>query len=164
MSLCDRGLALAISALFNLIYGSGNVHPVYGNYAFSARLDKNGMRRPIIHLLLGNRFTQRVGAANAFKALSEATATAMHSEYENAPDRFSDYYESDPLDFEEFQKQYVFELRDFNSAGVVAANQGLPLNEIPDQRKYEVYGQSIQVSKEQGELCKKVIEDLANKL
>ncbi|NEQ35701.1 MAG: ParA family protein [Okeania sp. SIO3I5] len=161
----DDSSRVAISALFNLIYGSGNVHPVYGNYAFSARLDKNKMRRPIIHLLLGNRFTQRVGAAHAFKALSEETATAMHREYKKAPARFSNYCNgSDPLDFNEFHKQYVFELRDFNSAGVVAANQGLPLNEIPDQRKYEVYGQSIQVSKEQGELCKEVIEDLANKL
>jgi cellulose biosynthesis protein BcsQ len=154
-----------ISALFNLIYGSGQLHPVYGNYTFSVRLSKNDMRRPIIHLLLGNRFTQRVGAAHAFKALSEETANAMYKEYKKDPARFSNYSKgSSPLPFEDFQKQYVFELRDFNSAGVVAANQGLPLNEIADQRVYEVYGKSIQVSKDQGELCKKVIEDLANRL
>jgi cellulose biosynthesis protein BcsQ len=161
----DDSSRVAISALFNLIYGSGQLHPVYGNYTFSVRLNKNGMRRPIIHLLLGNRFTQRVGAAHAFKALSEATANAMYEEYKKDPSRFSNYSNGfTPLPFSDFQKQYVFELRDFNSAGVVAANQGLPLNEIVEQRVYEVYGNKIQVSKEQGELCKKVIEDLANKL
>ena len=46
----DDSSRVAISALFNLIYGSGKIHPVYGNYAFSARLDKNEMRRPIIHM------------------------------------------------------------------------------------------------------------------
>lgn len=161
----DDSSRVAISALFNLIYGSGQIHPVYGNYTFSVRLNKNNMRRPIIHLLLGNRFTQRVGAAHAFKALSEATANAMYREYEKDPARFSNYSNgTTPLVFDDFQAKYVFELRDFNSAGVVAANQGLPLNEIAEQRVYEVYGQKIQVSKEQGELCKKVIEDLANKL
>lgn len=161
----DDSSRVAISALFNLIYGSGQLHPVYGNYTFSVRLDKNNMRRPIIHLLLGNRFTQRVGAAHAFKALSEATANAMYREYKKDPARFSNYSNgTTPLFFDDFQRKYVFELRDFNSAGVVAANQGLPLNEIVEQRVYEVYGQKIQVSKDQGELCKKVIEDLANKL
>ena len=161
----DDSSRVAISALFNLIYGSGKLHPVYGNYTFSARLTNNGMRRPIIHLLLGNRFTQRVGAAHAFKALSEATASTMYSEYKKDPSRFSNYRSgSAPLSFDDFQNQYVFELRDFNSAGVVAANQGLPLNEVANQRIYEVYGQKIQVSKEQGNLCKKVIEDLTDKL
>ena len=161
----DDSSRVAISALFNLIYGSGQVHPVYGNYTFSVRLSKNRMRRPIIHLLLGNRFTQLKGAANAFKALSEATANAMYSEYKKEPSRFSSSSSrSVPLSFDQFQEQYVFELRDFNSAGVVAANQGLPLNGIVDRRSYKVYGKQIQVSKKQGQLCKDVIEDLAHKL
>lgn len=160
----DDSSRVAISALFNLIYGSGKVHPVYGNYTFASRIDNNHMRRPEIHLLLGNRFTQQIGAAHAFRALSEVTAQAMYREYKNAPSRFTNGNTLSISKIEDFHSNYVIELRDFNSAGVVAANQGLPLNEIVNRRTYDVYGERIQVSKEQGELCKEVIETLADRL
>ena len=63
----------------------------------------------------------------------------------------------------DFEREYSFELRDFNSAGVVAANQGISLSKLI-KNEYEVYGKTIQVSKEQSELCKENIEYLVRRL
>ncbi|MEH2228475.1 MAG: hypothetical protein V7K71_02370 [Nostoc sp.] len=58
---------------------------------------------------------------------------------------------------------YSAELRDFNSAGVVAANQGIPLSKM-DKNIYYVYEERIQVAKEQREECRKTIGNLVSKL
>jgi hypothetical protein len=55
-------------------------------------------------------------------------------------------------------------LRDFNSAGVVSANQGLPLSQMLDTSCYKVYNQEIQVSEDQRQLCYDVIQGLVEKL
>ena len=86
----------------------------------------------------------------------------MYEEYCKNPERFI-AAEVVPTSQREFEEVYSVELRDFNSAGVVAANQGIPMSRM-DKNKYEVYGEQIQVAKEQRDLCKKTIEDLVNKL
>jgi CRISPR/Cas system CSM-associated protein Csm5 (group 7 of RAMP superfamily) len=113
-------------------------------------------------LLLGNRFTQQKGAANAFKSLSSEAIKKMYAEYQNHPDRFTSI--GSPVEDQgKFAKEYSSELRDFNSAGVVAANQGIPLSKL-SRNAYIVYGQSIQVSKDQREKCKETIEQLVKRL
>jgi cellulose biosynthesis protein BcsQ len=159
----DDSSIYAISGLFNLIWGTENVHPVYGKYTFAAKVDDFKMERPKIALLLGNRFTQKKGAAQAFKALSNEAVKKMFEEYKKNKSRFVDG-ELDDYTQEQFEIAYSYELRDFNSAGVVAANQGLPLSKMLNKGKYEVYEEVIQVSKEQRKLCHEVIEKLVEKL
>ncbi len=160
----DDSSIFAITGLFNLIWGTINPHAVYDNYTFSSRVNTYNLERPKISYLLGNRFTQKKGTANAFEALSIEATKKMYDEYKRASDRFQDLDSSvtieSPADFE---KHFAIELRDFNSAGVVAANQGLPLSKM-DQHSYVVYGKTIQVSKEQRELCKKTVLDLVSNL
>jgi hypothetical protein len=86
----------------------------------------------------------------------------MYSEFNNNPDKFE---KSDAVieDVNDFEAAYSIELRDFNSAGVGAANQGLPLSKM-DKHTYEVYGEKIQVAKEQRDKCKETIESLVSKL
>lgn len=158
----DDSSIFAITGLFNLIWGTEKTHPVYGKYTFSSKVDGFDIERPKIALLLGNRFTQQKGAAHAFKALSNEATKKMYEEYCKNPERFITT-EIVPTSQREFEEVYSVELRDFNSAGVVAANQGIPMSRM-DRNKYEVYGEQIQVAKEQRELCKKTIEDLVNKL
>ena len=159
----DDSSIYAISGLFNLIWGTEKTHPVYGKYTFAAKVDTFKMDRPKIALLLGNRFTQKMGAAHAFKALSQEAVKKMFLEYKQNKTRFVD----NPLNIdtqEQFESAYSCELRDFNSAGVVAANQGLPLSKMLDQGRYTVYEQEIQVSKIQRDLCHQVIEALVARL
>lgn len=158
----DDSSIFAISGLFNLIWGTEETHPVYGNYTFSSKVNSFNIERPKIALLLGNRFTQQKGAAHAFKALSNEATQKMYDEYKNNPGRFVASQSS--IDSQEdFEREFSMELRDFNSAGVVAANQGIPLSKM-DKNIYYVYGERIQVAKEQRELCKETIENLVRRL
>lgn len=160
----DDSSIFAITGLFNLIWGTEKTHPVYGKYTFSSKVKDFKIDRPKIALLLGNRFTQKVGAAHAFKALSNEATKKMYEEYSKSPDRFID---NDPshkmMDQRSFEEVYSVELRDFNSAGVVAANQGIPLSQM-DKNIYYVYGERIQVAKEQRDQCKETMEKLVRKL
>ncbi len=159
----DDSSIYAISGLFNLIWGTEKTHPVYGKYTFAAKVDSFQMERPKIALLLGNRFTQKIGAAEAFKALSNEAVRKMFEEYEKNKSRFVDG-ENHTYCRDAFEKVYGYELRDFNSAGVVAANQGLPLSKMLNRRSYTVYGKDIQVSKDQCYKCHEVIKELVGKL
>ena len=105
-----------------------------------------------------------MGAAHAFKALSNEATKKMYDEYCKNPERFIDNEIAKKLsNRDSFEKVYSEELRDFNSAGVVAANQGIPLSKM-DKHTYQVYGESIQVSKEQRDACKKTIKQLVCRL
>ena len=158
----DDSSIFAITGLFNLIWGTSEMHPVYGNYTFASKAKNHNLDLPKISFLLGNRFTQKKGAAHAFKALSNEAIGKMYSEFENNPDKFENT--KNPINsIEDFENAYSIELRDFNSAGVVAANQGLPLSKM-DKHTYEVYGEQIQVAKTQRDLCKNAIETLVSKL
>lgn len=158
----DDSSIFAITGLFNLIWGTIKLHPVYGQYTFAAKAKKHNLSLPKISFLLGNRFTQKKGAAHAFKALSNEAIGKMYSEFKSNPDKF-ETSKNQITSINEFESSYSVELRDFNSAGVVAANQGLPLSKM-DKHVYEVYGEQIQVAKEQREKCKLAIEELVNKL
>ncbi|MBL0716744.1 MAG: ParA family protein [Desulfosarcina sp.] len=158
----DDSSIFAITGLFNLIWGTEKTHPVYGNYTFSSKVNQFGIERPKIALLLGNRFTQQKGAAHAFKALSNEATKKMYDEYQKNPTRFIESGLS-VTNQDEFENAFSMELRDFNSAGVVAANQGMPLSKM-EKHTYYVYGEKIQVSKEQRKLCKEVIVNLVSKL
>lgn len=159
----DDSSVYAITGLFNLIWGAKTKHSIYGKYTFSTKVDNFEMDRPKIALLLGNRFTQQKGAAHAFKALSNKAIQTMYKEYSNKSSRFVNAQRSNVSDKDAFEKQYSVELRDFNSAGVVAANKGIPLSKM-DKNVYHVYGEKIQVSKEQRDLCKETIENLVSRL
>ncbi len=158
----DDSSIFAITGLFNLIWGTSVSHPVYGKYTFSSKAKNHDLKLPKISFLLGNRFTQKKGAAHAFKALSNEAVNKMFSEFKSNPDKFENP-ESDINNVDDFEKSYSIELRDFNSAGVVAANQGIPLSKM-NRHTYEVYGEKIQVAKEQRDLCKQTIEGLVSKL
>lgn len=158
----DDSSIFAITGLFNLIWGTPIIHPVYGKYTFASKAKSQNLELPKISFLLGNRFTQKKGAAHAFKALSNEAIQKMFSEYQNNPDKF-EHTENVINNLHDFEMAYSIELRDFNSAGVVAANQGLPLSKM-NQHSYEVYGEKIQVAKEQREKCKEAIESLVSKL
>lgn len=158
----DDSSIFAITGLFNLIWGTEKTHPVYGNYTFSSKVNNFNMARPKIALLLGNRFTQQKGAAHAFKALSNEATQKMYDEYIKNPSRFVDST-SDINSQDDFESEFSMELRDFNSAGVVAANQGIPLSKM-NKNIYHVYGERIQVAKDQRDLCKDVILSLVKRL
>lgn len=159
----DDSSRVAVKALFALLHGTTPPHPFFGNYTFAAKAAARSMKMPQVHLAIGNRFTQFKGAAAAFAAFSEATADQLYSEYMNDPRRFSPR-PSKATDRAGFLAQYVSELRDFNTAGVVAAHHGTPLSKMR-QDYYPVHNDpDVKVNKSQINLGLAAIDSIVQKI
>ncbi len=144
----DDSSRVAVKALFALLYGTVPAHPFFGGYTFAAKVHSRTMNIPKVHLAIGNRFTQYKGAAAAFAAFSEATADQLWGEYSANPLRFAPRA-SKPTDRASFLQDYVGELRDFNTAGVVAAHHGSPLSKMR-QDYYSVHNDpEVKVNRQQ---------------
>lgn len=125
----DDSSRVAVKALFALLHGTNPPHPFFGNYTFAAKIIARKMKIPEVHMAIGNRFTQFKGAAAAYAAFSDATADQLYDEYAVDSKRFSSR-PVPPKSKASFVKSYVGELRDFNTAGVVAAHHGTPLSKM----------------------------------
>ncbi|MFH1556220.1 MAG: ParA family protein [Pseudomonadota bacterium] len=144
----DDSSRVAVKALFALLHGTNPPHPFFGGYTFAAKAAHRKMQIPQVHMAIGNRFTQFKGAAAAFAAFSEATANQLYAEYKIYPERFSPRTHTASTR-EEFLAEYVGELRDFNTAGVVAAHHGTPLSKMR-QDYYPVHNDpDVKVNKSQ---------------
>ncbi|MGH7113820.1 MAG: hypothetical protein ACREE9_04920, partial [Stellaceae bacterium] len=118
---------------------------------------------PRVHLAIGNRFTQYKGAAAAFAAFSDATADQLFSEFTAHPERFTDKGLSSP-NRQQFLHAYVGELRDFNTAGVVAAHHGQPLSTMK-QDYYPVHNDTgVKVNRSQINVGLNAIDAVTSKL
>lgn len=126
----DDSSRVATRALFALLYGSTPPHPVYGRYTFATRVQDAGFNPPLCHMFIGNQFTQYRGAAAAFRSMSEAVLGELFEQYRIATTRYTDRGVANTE--HDFQQKFVYELRDFNSAGVVAAHQGRLLNQLAE--------------------------------
>ena len=159
----DDASRVAVKALFALLYGTNPPHPFFGNYTFAAQAKIRNMDIPTVHLAIGNRFTQFKGAAAAYKAFSDATADQLYNEFSINPQRFSTRtvaVASKP----EFLGSYVGELRDFNTAGVVAAHHGNPLSKMR-QDYYPVHGNNaVKANYEQIKQGRDAVDSVVNLL
>lgn len=101
---------------------------------------EQGVQIPKIHLLIGNRLTQFKGSATAFKALSDATSTALYKIYKDTGVFCWNAVENvDSI--EKFIDVLFKATRDFNSAGVVCAHFGRLLSSMK-QGYYQVYSEN----------------------
>jgi hypothetical protein len=133
--------------MFILLHGQIPPHPIYGAWTYAAKTQEYGIQVPAIHIIVGNRLTQYEGAARAFSALSDATADALFKAFCQHPNFFTQR-SSKVQSLQEFRDNYSVSLRDFNTAGVVAAHLGRPLSVMP-QGYYPVHGVEIKVNADQ---------------
>ena len=144
--------------MFILLHGQTPPHPVYGSWTFASRALYYGIQVPQIHLVVGNRLTQYQGAATAFGALSDATADTLFTAYQNHPDYFTTRLVT-PTSVQDFRNTYSVPLRDFNTAGVVAAHLGQRLSNLTG-RHYLVHGVQVQLVRERINECIRAIDSV----
>ncbi|WP_080405198.1 ParA family protein [Burkholderia ubonensis] len=154
----DDSSRVATNAMFILLHGQTPPHPVYGNWTFAAQAQNHGITIPQIHVIVGNRLTQHVGAATAFEALSDATADTLFAQYRRHPQYFTSRQGSIG-GIAAFRDQFSVSLRDFNTAGVVAAHLGRPLSKLPGGY-HDVHGHQVQVNAARVEECEAALDDL----
>ena len=158
----DDSSRVATNAMFILLHGQNPPHSVYGSWTFASRATNFAMTVPRIHLLVGNRLTQYQGAATAFAALSDATADTLYSAYQNHPTYFTDRNPT-PTTLQSFRDLYSIPLRDFNTAGVVAAHLGQRLSNLTGKH-YVVHGTPVQLVRERINECLSAIDSVVSLL
>lgn len=158
----DDSSRVATKALFDLLYGSNPPHPVYSKYTFAQKAIDHKMKLPLCHLFIGNQFTQYNGSAKAFKGMSMAVMNELYQLYTAAPSRYTNS-SIQITNEEEFKKKYVYELRDFNSAGVVAAHQGRLLSDLKEST-YDVHGEEVPLDKARIKECSDSIDHIVKML
>jgi cellulose biosynthesis protein BcsQ len=140
----DDSSRVATNAMFLLLHGQIPPHPVYGSWTYATRAQTFNIAVPQIHVVVGNRLTQYQGAATAFSALSDATADTLFAAYQNHPQYFTTRTPT-PTTVGDFRGNYSVALRDFNTAGVVAAHLGRRLSQMTGGY-YPVHGQQVQIN------------------
>lgn len=158
----DDSSRVAVRALFHLLWGANPPHPVYGNYTFATRAVNAGLQLPLCHLFVGNQFKQYAGSASAFKAMSGGVVDDLFAQFTAAPSRYT------ARNFaitktSAFTKAYVYELRDFNTAGVVAAHHGKLVSSLVEST-YDVHGSDITVDKRRVADAQIALDELVSKL
>ncbi|HEU4964508.1 MAG TPA: ParA family protein [Bacilli bacterium] len=158
----DDSSRTGVGALFGLIYGLNVPHPVYQNYTF-AQLAKNAnLPLPQIHQFVGNRFTQFSGTARAFAGLATEIQGTAWNAYNIDPTKFTSRTSS-ITSASDFTSNYCVDLRDFNSAGVVATNYGIPLSKLASGHYY-IYGTRTQVNPDQVSACNTALNNVVKVL
>ncbi|TWU59503.1 ParA family protein [Crateriforma conspicua] len=158
----DDSSRVATNAMFILLHGQNPPHPVYGSWTFASRAPQFGIQIPQIHLVVGNRLTQYQGAATAFAALSDATADTLFHAYQTHPTYFTDR-DSTATSVQQFRDLYSVPLRDFNTAGVVAAHLGQRLSNLTG-RHYPVHGTQVQLVRDRIDECISAIDAVTSRL
>jgi len=154
----DDSSRVATNAMFILLHGQTPPHPIYGSWTYATRAQGHNIVVPQIHVVVGNRLTQYQGAATAFSALSDATAGTLFAAYQN----HGNYFTPRPTvsaTVADFRNNYSVALRDFNTAGVVAAHLGRRLSEMTGGY-YPVHGQDVQINAARVAECVTAIDAL----
>ena len=154
----DDSSRVATNAMFILLHGQTPPHPVYGSWTFATRAPTHAIAVPQIHVVVGNRLTQYGGAAAAFSALSDATADTLFAAYQNHPQYFTPRT-APSATVADFRNNYSVALRDFNTAGVVAAHLGERLSRMVGGY-YPVHGQQVQINSARVNECINALDSL----
>jgi cellulose biosynthesis protein BcsQ len=154
----DDSSRVATNAMFILLHGQTPPHPIYGSWTYAAKAQSYSMIVPSIHIVVGNRLTQFLGAAAAFSSLSDATADTLFAAYNNHPSFFTQR-PTKAKTVKSFRSDYSVALRDFNTAGVVSSHLGRPLSTM-SQGYYPVHGIDVKVNSSQVTECEKALDTL----
>lgn len=158
----DDSSRVAANAMFILLHGQTPPHPIYGSWTFAAQAQLHGLAVPQIHVVVGNRLTQNLGPATAFEALSDASAATLFNAYSLHPGYFTPRTAA-ARTVGEFKNKYSVPLRDFNTAGIVAAHKGRPLSQL-DGGYHQVHGSAVQINAQRVQECLAAVDALVNEL
>ncbi len=142
-----RGIQNALS----LIFGMKLPSEIYAKHNFHTRMEVAGIAPPKIHMIAKNRLTQYVRTAKGYSAVLDGIQGDLRSVHKSNPEYFTFEKPSDGM----------FEIRDFQTAGVVAFARGTPFSTMKSGT-LSVATQRVQVNKDQLADNQQVIDELAS--
>ena len=144
-----RGIQNALS----LIYGMKLPSEIYAQHNFHTRMKSANIPSPKIHLVAKNRLTQYVRTAKGYAAVLDGIESDLKAVHKSNPEYFTFENVSDGMT----------EIRDFQTAGVVAFARGTPFSTM-NSGSLSVATQRIQVNRDQLQENQNIVNNLANRL
>ena len=144
-----RGIQNAMS----LIYGLKLPSDVYAKHNFHSRMGNSDLELPKIHLVAKNRLTQYIYTAKSYKAVLSGITSDLAGIVKDSPEHFTFSSVNDGL----------IEIRDFQTAGVVAFARGTPFVSMKSGT-LSIAGQRVKVNADQLQQNRNIIDQLANRL
>lgn len=151
--MADDSSRRAIQNAFSLVYSLKLPSEIYAQYAFATKLRDAGRNLPKVHVIAKNRITQYMGSASAYAAVLSSIDTDVQVLQGTNPEMFT----SDSL------SDSVVNIRDFQTAGVVAFARGCPLYAQRPGRA-DVMGRRVSVKGEYLQNCISSMQVLVDKL
>ena len=144
-----RGIQNAMS----LIYGLKLPSDVYAQHNFHSRIKNSHLELPTIHLVAKNRLTQYINTAKSYTAVLSGITSDLEGIVKDNPTHFT---------FPSIEDGMI-EIRDFQTAGVVASARGAPFTTMKSGT-LSVAGQRVKVNAAQLAQNQSIITELAAKL
>ena len=137
----------------SLIYGLKLPSDVYAQHNFHSRMEKSELKLPKIHLVAKNRLTQYINTAKSYTAVLSGITSDLAGIVSDSPSHFT----FSPVD------DGLIEIRDFQTAGVVAFARGTPFVSM-NSGTLSVAGQRVKVNADQLKQNQNIIDQLARRL
>ncbi len=153
--MADDSSRRALRNVFALVYGidlDGNSATDYLP-VFSTKITEAGMHLPQIHLILKNRITQYMGPASAYSSVLRTIDNEITSILSSNPTYFT---------FSDM-KRGVVEIKDFQTAGVVAFAEATPFSRLKSGT-HTIQGKDTQVNIDKKKECEEAIERIVDNL
>jgi cellulose biosynthesis protein BcsQ len=144
-----RGIQNALS----LIYGVKLPSDIYAQHNFHTRMNAAGRSLPKVHLVTKNRLTQYIKVAKGYIAVLQGIDEDLEELLKVSPDFFT---------FSKIEDGVV-DIKDFQTAGVVAFARGTPFVSMKSGT-LSVATQRVQVNKYQLDEDRDIVNHLASKL
>lgn len=144
-----RGIQNAMS----LIYGMKLPSEIYAQHNFHTRMEAADLELPQVHLIAKNRLTQYVKVAKGYVAVLQGITSDLSEVLKDYPQ----YFTFDSVD------NGLFEVKDFQTAGVVAFARGTPFSSMRSGT-LQVATQRVQVNRDQLDENRSIVNSLAQRL
>lgn len=155
----DGSSKRAVRALLALVYGIAR-HPGAQQSQFFLNSNAFRMTIPNIYSYVGNRLTQNVGPASAFRTVVSEIGDEIFEVWKSHPNRFVIHPDGAPpprsrLDF---KKMFQADIADANTSSVVSGALGIPMHALTAGPK-NLIGKNVMVNQTQLDTLKPNIEN-----
>jgi len=145
----DGSSKRAVRAVLALLYGVTRAPGAQQSQFFlSSRQFRLSV--PRIYCYVGNRLTQYISSAKAFRTIVHEIGEEIHSVWQKNPNVFHIHPagEGSPRNRAAFNRMFQFEIADANTASVVSSSLGIPMVRLT-AGQYGVAGRRVQVNQAQ---------------
>jgi hypothetical protein len=145
----DGSSKRAVRALLSLVYGIVR-YPGAQQSQYFLNSNLSRLTTPNIYSYVGNRLTQNIGAANAFRTVVNEIGDEIFKVWQLNPNRFVIHPNgaASPRSRQEFRKMFQAEITDANTASVVSGALGVPMHALTAGQK-NLIGKNVMVNQTQ---------------